>query len=496
MKGKNRFSSALAGASIAVLLTLAGCADREAQQQSRRTQELLSDPTVPVTVQPALTQSIQQNLTITGELTTAEDVAVGAKQAGRITAVYIKDGDTVRANQVIALQDSSDLASRVRQAQAQVSSAQAALSQATRNASIAPSRSAAAVAAAEAQVRQARAQLQKVRAGARDEEKLQAEAALSAAKSNLDTAKRELDRTRELHDAGAVSRQRLDQAENAYQNALAQFQSAQQAVRLTQQASRPEDISMAEEQVRQAEEGVRQARAQQRLDVTFDDQVAAARANLDAARAQLEMARQALADTQIRSPFGGKVSGNPAQPGTFAGPGTIVARIIGGSGAYFEGDVPEGSIGEIQPGMPVRVRLDALPDRILTGSVAAISPVGDQIGRLFKIRIQLGGNLESLRPGMFARGEINLRTVANALVVPTSAVLRRGEQDYVFIIEGSKARRVAVTTGLRSNGKIQVEGLTPGDQVVVEGQTQLEDGTVVKIETATPAARNEAVAGA
>lgn len=481
----NRIAWLLAAAG---LMVLGGCADKQQQQEAERTQKLVGDPVRPVKVQPVSRQTLMETLEIAGSVTTSEDVQVGAKIGGRLAAVYVRDGDPVKAGQIIALQDTSDTMSRVRQAQAQVSAARSQLAQAVSSAMIQPSKSAAAVRAAQAQVRQAKAAYNKVKAGARQEEIKQAESRVEAAQSAVTLAKKELDRTTKLVDEGAIPRARLDAAQNGYTTAVTNYQQALQQLSMQRQWARPEDLEVAREQIRAAEEGVRQAKAQQRLDVLLNEQVSAARANLEASMANLQITRQAISDAQIRAPFSGRIAGKPAQPGTFLAPGSIVCRIVGGSGTYFEGEVPETMISQIEAGKGVRVQLDALPGRSFYGTVAAVSPAGDEVGRLFKVRVQLGAGIEGVKPGMFARGEVDLRAIPNATMVPANAVLESEGQSYVFVAESdsktkkTKAKKVVVKTGLRKGDLMQVVGLTPGQSVIVQGQTQLAEGTEVKVQ--------------
>src|SRR5207244_198240 len=104
-------------------------------------------------------------------------------------------------------------------------------------------------------------------------------------KSNMDTAQKNLQRQNELFAAGAVSKAAVEQAENAYQTALSQYQSALEALNMQRNWTRPEDIASAEDAVRQAQEGVRSAQAQQQLDVILKDQVDLAQANVRSAQA-------------------------------------------------------------------------------------------------------------------------------------------------------------------------------------------------------------------
>lgn len=484
-----------------MVLSGAGCVDRNAQAQAKRTEQIITDPVVVVTATTAQTRTIAETLEITGSVTTADDTQVSAKGAGKLVSVTVRDGDPVRPGQVIAQLETTQLQTQLRQALAQVAQARAGLSQAISNAAINPSRSAAGVRQAQAQLAAARQQLKsaeaqyaRVRNGARPEERRQAEANVAAAKQNLDTAQKNLNRVSRLVAEGALAASALDNAQNQYQSAASQYENALQALNIVQTGARSEDLLVAQaavgqarEAVRQAQEGVRVAEAQQRLDVTFNDQVAAAQAQVSAAQAQVQSIQTSIADATIRAPFGGRISGKPLQPGTVVSPGVPIARIVGGEGAYFEGQVPEVSVARITVGQQVQVTVDALPGQRYTGTVVAVSPQGESVGRLFRVRISLLGATESLKPGMFARGNVQLRVVPNAVVVPATAIVRRSNQDLVFIAQGETAKRVNVRRGLQQGDLVQIDGVNPGDRVIVQGQSALEDGSKIREEKPTAA---------
>jgi RND family efflux transporter MFP subunit len=475
---------------VFLAITLAGCVDRAAQQQAKRTEQLLTETVKPVVAVDVATRTLEEVLTVSGEIQTADDTLVGAKVGGRLVAVYVRDGDPVRPGQVIARQETADSMARLQQAQAQANAARAAYQQALRNQQIGPSKSTSAVKSAEAQLKSAKAQLAKLRAGARDEERVQSQASVAAAKSNLDTAKNDLDRSRNLYAEGAISKQQLEAAENRYASALAQYETALQNWNMIERGTRREDLIAAEQQVAIAEEALRTAKENQRLDPILRDQVQSARANLDAALAGVRLAQQSVEDAIIRSPFSGRVSGKPTQVGAYVGPGSAVARIVGVEGVYFEGEIPESLIQRVQPGRQVDVTIEALDNLRLSGTVVAVNPLGQEVGRIFKARVRLDNPGPLVKPGMFGTGRIVVRTIPDAIVVPQSAVLTQGSQQYVFIVAGDAAKRTPVTTGLTQDGVVQVDGLRVGDKVIVRGQTQLIDGAKVKVEAPAETAKD------
>lgn len=481
---------------VATLLSLSGCVNREAQQQSKRTTEQVTDKRVPISVASVTRKSLTEFEPITGQLTTDAETKLGAKISGKLTAVYVREGDKVTAGQIVAQLDTASLTIQLSQAASSVSAAQAALNQAVRNARITPDRSAAAVSQARANLKQAQAQLQKALAGARPEEKAQAEAAVRAARSNMQTAKTNRDRQANLFREGATSQQALDAAENAYQAALAQYEQAVQALNIANNAVRAEDIETARMAVAQAEEGVRSALANQKLDELLQDQVASARAQLDAARAQYRLANQALEDAKIRASFSGTVLGQPLQVGTIVSPGTPVVTIIGESGLYFEGDVPAALLSKATVGAPVTITVDGVEGSFI-GRLESVSPAAANVGRVFRARIKFASSNPSLKAGLFARGLIKVREAIDVLSIPTSAIQSRGVGDVVFVVDGDKVREVKVKRGLTQNGYTQILGeVKEGDKVATVGVEDLQNNSPIILtkesnSSQTPAATTE-----
>src|SRR4051794_23376213 len=88
-----------------IVLAATGCVDRQAQDQAKKTAEQQADHTPLVSIQPISTANLTETLDITGDVTAGQDASIGAKTSGRLVSVYVKDGDTVAGNQVIAQLD-------------------------------------------------------------------------------------------------------------------------------------------------------------------------------------------------------------------------------------------------------------------------------------------------------------------------------------------------------------------------------------------------------
>ena len=132
-------------------------------------------------------------------------------------------------------------------------------------------------------------------------------------------------------------------------------------------------------------------------------------------------------------------------------------------------DVFENDLGQVNVGDPAEVRLNAFPDRVFQGRVSDISRVLDPNTRSAKVRIVLPNGDGSLRPGMFAVATFRSRKKLARTVVPTTAVMRLHDKDWVFAKEeNSRFRRMEVhTLGVTADGFTQLrDGVEPGQQVV------------------------------
>jgi len=138
----------------------------------------------------------------------------------------------------------------------------------------------------------------------------------------------------------------------------------------------------------------------------------------------------------------------------------------------------------VKTGMEVRVKLDVFPERDFTGRVSIIYPTIDRLSRTFNAEVTIANADMAIRPGMFARVELNFGTIDH-VVIPDVAIIKQPGTNtrYVFSIENGVARRREVQLGRLIGNNVEViSGIEPGSQVVIAGQSRLLDQTPVKIE--------------
>ena len=191
----------------------------------------------------------------------------------------------------------------------------------------------------------------------------------------------------------------------------------------------------------------------------------------------------------VRAPISGVISGLPGQVGMKISQSSPLAVISGDGGLEIELHVAERFIYRIRMGLPCEITLDAYPGDNFRGRISEISPVVNISSRTMMIKVNVDNPGDRLKAGMFAKVKIITEEKENVITVPEGAVLQRGGQNFVYTVQSgpddpdaSRAVRTAVVLGLNVDNMFEItEGLEPGDEVIVRGQTTLTDGSRVNV---------------
>jgi membrane fusion protein (multidrug efflux system) len=170
--------------------------------------------------------------------------------------------------------------------------------------------------------------------------------------------------------------------------------------------------------------------------------------------------------------------------GAYVAAGTDIARLDKIDQLKLDFRVPEVYSSQLKPGLKLRLAVDAFPDENFQGAIYAIEPAVDEQTRTVVVRARVANADLKLRPGMFARVQLQLGVRENAIWIPEEAIVPRGQESYVFRVVEGKADLVRVQTGMRKVGEVEiVKGLAAGDLVVTEGTQRLAPGSFVSIMT-------------
>ena len=269
----------------------------------------------------------------------------------------------------------------------------------------------------------------------------EANAGIAAAKANVELAQATHRRMAELHAKRSVTDQELDEASARLKAAQGAYDAAQS--RLKQLSAR----------MAQVEQEVRMSSLQRGY-------------------------------TTVAAPFAGVVISRSAEPGMLAMPGTPLFTIERADGFRLEANVEEARLASLRPGATVEVRLGDAKESV-TGRISEIVPSIDPASRSGVVKIDLPSSSKNLRTGAFGRA-IFPATSANqhrdALTVPASAVLERGQLQSVYVADQGFARLRLVTLGATRNGRAEVlSGLNGDENLILPPFGNLVDGTPVEV---------------
>ena len=207
-----------------------------------------------------------------------------------------------------------------------------------------------------------------------------------------------------------------------------------------------------------------------------------ARSELRAVRARFALTRERLERTRIKAPFAGVVTRRFRQGGEWAQSGEAVLRLVDTGSLEVQTWIPVAALAFVREGG--ELALEANPSRA-TGRVQAIVPVGDNQSRLYELR--LGVSDQTWPIGQDLRVAIPSAAARVVTAVPRDAlVLRRNGIAVYRVGEDGSAERVPVTTGIAQGTLIEVDGIVPGDRVVIRGGERLRPGQAVTVQNAPP----------
>jgi len=202
-------------------------------------------------------------------------------------------------------------------------------------------------------------------------------------------------------------------------------------------------------------------------------------------KSQIERIRYDIESSAIKAPFSGVVVARHTEVGQWLGVGDAVVELLSLDELVVEAEVPEQYFEAVRPGAPASVRFDALAGRTVRGRISAVIPKADEQARTFPVRIRVPS--DGLAVGLLA--QVRLDGVSRrgasaraATVVPKDAVVRRGPQTLVYLLDGDgTAKPVPVELGAAAGDWVEVKGpIAPGAKVITRGNERLRPGQKVQ----------------
>ncbi|MBN1491745.1 MAG: efflux RND transporter periplasmic adaptor subunit [Phycisphaerae bacterium] len=373
-----------------------------------------------VAVEAARTQAITRLLELTGETVAVESVVISATAEGPISHCPWREGDRIERAGEKLIEINRELY------RAEVNAAEAALEV-------------------------ARAKLTDLKAGTRPEEIAKASETVRQLEESMTFARTDLDRITRLVESGSLPSEALEKARVEQVTTQARLAAAKQHLEMLEAGQTVTAIAVQEAMVKESQ-------------------------------AKLDLAKARLSECVIFAPFAGTITRVHVRAGDMATMKAPLLEMANMASLVIRVAVPETHASAVTPGMRAHVSLDSLPGRTFSAEVLRIYPELDR--RMRTRTIELTPNeAAALAPGMFARINLIMESVENAITIPQQAItLTPAGGQVVFVVADGKAAARKVEAGIEQAGRVQVlSGLAPGETVVVSGYEVLKDGMEVRM---------------
>lgn len=428
---------------LVVLTTTTGC--------QRNTPAAARSEIAPSTARVVVGKPVKKTLALStqqpGRIESFEEAPIYAQVVGYVKKVHVDIGDPVEAGQTLATIDVPELRDELKQKQALVSQAEAEEKQAK-----------AAIDAAKAAQKSAGAKV------------TQAQAGTGRAEGELTRWTAEFKRIQELAAGGSLTGKLVDEAQSQLRAAEASKLEASAAVEAAQAAAEESRVKV----------------------LSAEADAVAAEARLKVAQANENRSQTMLDYAEIKAPFAGVITrrliatGHYVSPPntTSASPLLAVART---DLVRIFVDVPELEAEFVTTGDKVEIRVQALGGQAVPGRVTRTAWALDPSNRSLRTEIDVTNADSTLRPGMFATAMIVLEERPDVVVLPSTAIIRDGNEAYCCVVVDGKIERRKIELGLRSGTEIEVRsGLSADQDVVTSPVAALKPGQAVEVAAAPP----------
>lgn len=211
-------------------------------------------------------------------------------------------------------------------------------------------------------------------------------------------------------------------------------------------------------------------------------EVEEAQARMQVSRANYQVAKNNLEDTEVYSPTSGVLNELLVEQGEYVAPGDTIAQIVDVSTLRMVIQVPERDVQYVRMGLPVVLTVDAQDARKLSGKVIYISQVADESTRTTRVEITVDNRAGRLHSGMIVRANLPRRVLRDVVMIPLTSVIPLEEGRVVYVVSDGEASRRNVELGMMRGSKVQVlAGLQAGDQLIVAGHRQVGPGQKVRL---------------
>ncbi|MBG9940946.1 efflux RND transporter periplasmic adaptor subunit [Brevibacillus formosus] len=400
-------------------------------QSSTEVETIKVENSVDVQVEEVIEGELKDSDRLLAEVFANTDVSIYGKTTGTVSQILVKKGDTVKKGQVIGKLDQTEAQLKLRQAEAALAVANANLEHSNKMGTSGE--------LANSQLKQAEQTYASV--------KRTMEQGLTLAQANYN-------RSKKLFEEKALSKGELENAENAFLQAKNQYQS----------------------QLDQAQTALINARSQVN---TADKNGRVTQANVQQGQVEVDISRNALENTLIKSTIDGIVTDIQVQEGDTINPQKPIATVINLDPMIVKINVSEKSLASFQKGTQLNLQVPSQNIKV-KGSITYVGLKASDQSKLFPVEIEVPNPKGTLLPGM--KAEVSSINGQAGILIPTDAILERNGKSVAFVVNGERVTEKEISIASKGTEKTLISsGVKPGDKVVIKGQSQLKDHAKIRI---------------
>ncbi|GAB1528629.1 MULTISPECIES: efflux RND transporter periplasmic adaptor subunit [Brevibacillus] len=400
-------------------------------QSSTEVETIKVENSVDVQVEEVIEGELKDSGRLLAEVFANTDVSIYGKTTGTVSQILVKKGDTVKKGQVIGKLDQTEAQLKLRQAEAALAVAKANLEHSNKMGTSGE--------LANSQLKQAEQTFASV--------KRTMEQGLTLAQANYN-------RSKKLFEEKALSKGELENAENAYLQAKNQYQS----------------------QLDQAQTALINARSQVN---TADKNGRVTQASVQQGQVEVDISRNALENTLIKSTIDGIVTDIQVQEGDTINPQKPVATVINLDPMIVKVNVSEKSLASFKKGTQLNLQVPSQNIKV-NGSITYVGLKAADQSKLFPVEIEVPNPKGTLLPGM--KAEVSSSHGQAGILIPTDAILERNGKSVAYVVNGERVAEKEISIASKGTEKTLIgSGVKPGDKVVIKGQSQLKDQAKIRI---------------
>ncbi len=204
-------------------------------------------------------------------------------------------------------------------------------------------------------------------------------------------------------------------------------------------------------------------------------------AQVKTSKASLENAELMFSRCTITAPISGVIRRLDATEGLLLNVSDPVAEILQVDKVKAVVGIPESDVALVRDIKDVTLTIQALDNKEIVGRHHFLASSPENDARLYRLELAIDNEDNLIMPGMFFRAQLVKRVITDAVAVPLFTVIKREDQQFVFVEEDGVAKKLPVELGIMEDWRVQItKGLSPGSRVVVEGHRDIDHGNKLK----------------